>query len=505
MKWKEILKFLFPEYQIIRSIKKHGFFVNPDKIDQKYTTSYSYSWQNTSWTSYTYSSTTTGGNAPTGSSTWSSGGSTRSSGNAWPFGSGSWTSGSGGWPSGSGAWTSTNQTNTNPFASNTGFEPEMTYANVGPKFELAKSQLMSVIIGQRNFLDRLMIAFKRPFASKPDPVKPKNAILVLGPDSSGRHTCIETAAAVLSMNGLLEDGSVAEVDLSLYPTVSERSLFLSDLYKALVSPAAGIVSIRDYIQDTIFRGISEYVLHNYVPPRTTGRLVLADGEPAIIWGLGRSRDTAVMLREWLPKKPADLLEEVKKELDAVIGLQSVKEYVLGLERNLKIQQMRESAGMKKASVTMHMIFTGNPGTGKTTIARIVAKYLKALGVLSIGQLREVTRSDLVGQYVGHTAKLVQDVVKSALGGVLFIDEAYALCRNKHDSFGLEAIDTLVKAMEDHRDDLVVILAGYRDEMEQFLQMNSGLKSRFPNVIEFPDYTPQEMVQIAIKTADQGEK
>jgi len=271
------------------------------------------------------------------------------------------------------------------------------------------------------------------------------------------------------------------------------------------NPAAGIVSIRDYIQDTIFRGISEYVLHNYVPPRTTGRLVLADGEPAIIWGLGRSRDTAVMLREWLPKKPADLLEEVKKELDAVIGLQSVKEYVLGLERNLKIQQMRESAGMKKASVTMHMIFTGNPGTGKTTIARIVAKYLKALGVLSIGQLREVTRSDLVGQYVGHTAKLVQDVVKSALGGVLFIDEAYALCRNKHDSFGLEAIDTLVKAMEDHRDDLVVILAGYRDEMEQFLQMNSGLKSRFPNVIEFPDYTPQEMVQIAIKTADQGEK
>ena len=143
-----------------------------------------------------------------------------------------------------------------------------------------------------------------------------------------------------------------------------------------------------------------------------------------------------------------------------------------------------------------MIFTGNPGTGKTTIARIVSKMMKVAGVLENGQLVEVSRSDLVGKYVGHTAPLTMSVVNSALGGVLFIDEAYSLYRGKDDSFGLEAIDTLVKAMEDHRDDLIVILAGYKKEMESFLDANSGLKSRFANIINFPDYTGEQMLQIA---------
>lgn len=142
-----------------------------------------------------------------------------------------------------------------------------------------------------------------------------------------------------------------------------------------------------------------------------------------------------------------------------------------------------------------MIFTGNPGTGKTTVARIVSRYLKAIGVLAGGQLVEVTRGDLVGQYVGHTAPLTQKAIQSALGGVLFIDEAYSLYRGKDDSFGLEAIDTLVKGMEDHRNDLIVILAGYSREMEEFLTANSGLRSRFPNIIEFPDYTAQELLAI----------
>ena len=142
-----------------------------------------------------------------------------------------------------------------------------------------------------------------------------------------------------------------------------------------------------------------------------------------------------------------------------------------------------------------MIFTGNPGTGKTTIARLVAKYLKAIGALGGGQLVEVTRADLVGRYTGHTAPLTNSVIESALGGVLFIDEAYSLYRGEQDSFGLEAIDTLVKGMEDHRDELVVVLAGYTREMEVFLTANSGLASRFPNKIEFPDYTADELLDI----------
>jgi SpoVK/Ycf46/Vps4 family AAA+-type ATPase len=153
--------------------------------------------------------------------------------------------------------------------------------------------------------------------------------------------------------------------------------------------------------------------------------------------------------------------------------------------------------MKTSDVSKHMIFTGNPGTGKTTIARLISRYMKAIGALSQGQLVEVTRADLVGRYVGHTAPLTMQVIKSALGGVLFIDEAYSLYRGKDDSFGLEAIDTLVKAMEDYRDDLIVILAGYSKEMSTFLESNSGLKSRFPNVINFPDYTGEELMKIAL--------
>lgn len=189
------------------------------------------------------------------------------------------------------------------------------------------------------------------------------------------------------------------------------------------------------------------------------------------------------------------IQAVKQELSEIVGLEAVKEYILSLEDNFTIQRLRREKGLKADSPSMHMIFTGNPGTGKTTVARIVSRYLKAIGVLSGGQLVEVTRADLVGQYVGHTAPLTNRAIQSALGGVLFIDEAYSLYRGKDDSFGLEAIDTLVKGMEDHRDSLLVILAGYTREMEEFLTANSGLRSRFPNVIEFPDYTAQELLDI----------
>lgn len=194
------------------------------------------------------------------------------------------------------------------------------------------------------------------------------------------------------------------------------------------------------------------------------------------------------------------MDAVSKELDSVIGLDDVKSYIRSLQAHVLINQRRRQQGLKTTEISKHMIFTGNPGTGKTTIARLFARYMKAIGALSQGQLVEVTRADLVAKYVGHTAPLTMSVIRSALGGVLFIDEAYSLYRGRDDSFGLEAIDTLVKAMEDNRDDLIVILAGYKKEMAAFLEANSGLKSRFPNIIEFPDYTGEQLMAIADQIA-----
>ena len=243
--------------------------------------------------------------------------------------------------------------------------------------------------------------------------------------------------------------------------------------------------------DKIFRALSEYCLQT--DKKLTGTVTLTARPDGIDFQLGNA--APARLFDLLPAAYTGAVDEIKRELDELVGLAPVKEYVFGLADNIQVQQRRSAAGFKTASLSMHMIFTGNPGTGKTTIARLVARYLKAIGALKGGQLIEVGRGDLVGRYTGHTAPLTNSVIESALGGVLFIDEAYSLYRGEQDSFGLEAIDTLVKGMEDHRDELVVILAGYTKEMETFLTANSGLASRFPNKIEFPDYTAEELLQI----------
>jgi hypothetical protein len=193
-----------------------------------------------------------------------------------------------------------------------------------------------------------------------------------------------------------------------------------------------------------------------------------------------------------PAPPEKSLEELLAELDELVGLTRVKAEINRQAQVLRIAKLRESHGLRSPTITRHLVFTGNPGTGKTTVARLVAGIYRALGLLSKGQLVEVDRSELVAGFVGQTAIKTAEVAGRALGGVLFIDEAYAL---SGDDFGSEAIDTLVKEMEDHRDDLVVIVAGYTDPMVEFIGTNPGLASRFNTTIEFDDYADDELVEI----------
>ena len=192
----------------------------------------------------------------------------------------------------------------------------------------------------------------------------------------------------------------------------------------------------------------------------------------------------------------DTLEQLMEELNTLVGLKSVKQDLTNLINLVKIRKLREERGMKQPDITLHLVFSGNPGTGKTTVARLLAKIYKALGVVSEGQLVEVDRSNLVAGYVGQTATQTAEVVESAIGGILFIDEAYTLIKGGDDKdFGQEAVDTLLKLMEDNRDDLIVIVAGYTDKMEEFVNSNPGLKSRFNKYIFFNDYSGDELTQI----------
>ena len=314
------------------------------------------------------------------------------------------------------------------------------------------------------------------------------------------------AALVSALGDVCETASYTREDLAALAAQQLNALAQKIRTRLGLTLSAG-ADVRDYVAaqctaqkgaaglaeccDRIFRALSEYCLRT--DETLTGTVTLTAGPEGVLFRLNDGADQPLF--DLLPAAYTGALDAIRAEINELVGLAPVKEYVFGLADNLQVQQRRAAAGLKTASLSMHMIFTGNPGTGKTTIARLVAKYLKAIGALKGGQLVEVTRADLVGRYTGHTAPLTNSVIESALGGVLFIDEAYSLYRGEQDSFGLEAIDTLVKGMEDHRDELVVILAGYTREMETFLTANSGLASRFPNRIEFPDYTAVELLQI----------
>lgn len=193
--------------------------------------------------------------------------------------------------------------------------------------------------------------------------------------------------------------------------------------------------------------------------------------------------------------PKEDMKELLAELDGYIGLATVKEEVHNLINMASVYQLRRQHDLPTTDMALHMVFTGNPGTGKTMMARMMARIYRSLDILSRGQLVEVDRSGLVAGYVGQTALKTQKVIEKAMGGVLFIDEAYALNGKSENDFGQEAIDTILKAMEDHRDDLVVIVAGYTDLMERFIHSNPGLESRFNRFLHFDDYSADEMLEI----------
>ena len=232
----------------------------------------------------------------------------------------------------------------------------------------------------------------------------------------------------------------------------------------------------------------------------------ASTAPAPIPPAGRPADAPAATATVAPAAPTSpttppstrTIEELLAELDDLVGLQAVKTEVRRLTSMLQVQRMRAAKGLAVYETSHHLVFTGNPGTGKTTVARLLSQIYRALGVVATGHLVETDRSALVAGFVGQTAAKTQIALQAALGGTLLIDEAYALARGGDNDFGREAIDTIVKFMEDHRDDLAVIAAGYPTEMTTFIDANPGLKSRFTRTLHFADYTVDELVEIFVK-------
>lgn len=264
----------------------------------------------------------------------------------------------------------------------------------------------------------------------------------------------------------------------------ERALKLAHATAALdLVPSPDEIAAIDKFRDILLRAMDD-----------AG--VARPGQPAATARAGSDADETAAT----PTEPADLppvrdVDDLLAELDALVGLTEVKSEVRKLTSLLRVQRLRADAGLAVIETSRHLVFSGNPGTGKTTVARLLSQIYRALGIVEKGHLIETDRADLVAGYVGQTAGKTRKVLQSALGGTLLIDEAYALARGGESDFGLEAIDTLVKYMEDHRDDLAIVACGYPVEMAALIDANPGLQSRFTKTIEFPDYTTDELIAI----------
>lgn len=277
----------------------------------------------------------------------------------------------------------------------------------------------------------------------------------------------------------------------------DRTVHSHVYYRAAIDLAFAVAATDAHTStdelDTIerYRGVLLTAMDSAGVPRP-GQL---DARPAAALTAPLRTATAVGTPTATPDALAEDLDVVLAELDALIGMASVKREVRRTTDLARIEQLRASRGLPVAERSRHLVFTGNPGTGKTTVARLLARIYHSLGIVHRGHLVESDRSQLVAGYVGQTAPLVRKAFDAADGGVLLIDEAYALIRGGPNDFGIEAIDTIVKLVEDRRGSIVVIVAGYPDEMVEFVDANPGLRSRFPTTIEFPDYTTGELVEI----------